>query len=176
MCKSSKPESNKYHLLPEDIRPHPKANITPLESLYLVPYTGLGDNFRDGSLRMDIPSELTQQLNVKFNIVSQVNPHVLPFFYNHKGSTGKPSLHRRGNGWRGGYILSFLEHSVKLDLRKWLRITMEMKVLPPLLEVYEAIWLQKFHGHVTITVNCTNVAGISCDGYFKTVCLSLIHI
>eukprot|EP00834_Sanchytrium_tribonematis_P003859 NODE_166_length_14584_cov_1.124750.p2 type:complete len:500 gc:universal NODE_166_length_14584_cov_1.124750:4053-2554(-) len=153
MMKSNKSIPNKYGIIPEDIRPHPKDSYSKgPPGVFMVPFTGWGKKFRDGSLRMDIPRELNQQLNINFTIVSQVNPHVLPFFFNQKGTAGKPNLHRGGSGWRGGYFLSFLEHSIKLDLRKWLRVTMEMQMLPPLLEVFEAIWLQKFHGNVTITV------------------------
>ena len=152
MMKSTRNAPNRYDINPIDIRPHPNDKREAPNGLYLVPFKGWGNSWRDGSLRMDIPREMNQQLNINFTVVSQVNPHVLPFFYNHKGMAGSPSIHRRGGGWRGGYLLSWWEHVIKLDLRKWLRVTMDLQMLPPLLEVFEQIWLQKFHGNVTITV------------------------
>ncbi|KAG8829981.1 hypothetical protein FRC18_008787, partial [Serendipita sp. 400] len=66
-----------------------------------------GSRFRDGSLRVDVP---LQSLNLLFNvshpIVSQVNPHVHLFFFASRGSAGKPVAHRKGKGWRGGFLLS----------------------------------------------------------------------
>eukprot|EP00835_Amoeboradix_gromovi_P006990 NODE_977_length_2626_cov_0.163831.p2 type:complete len:156 gc:universal NODE_977_length_2626_cov_0.163831:1361-1828(+) len=152
MMKSNRNATNRYSLNSKEIRAHPRDALVKVENIYLVPFTGWGKTFRDGSLRMDIPREIHQTFNINFTIVSQVNPHVLPFFYNHKGSAGTPAIHRSGSGWRGGYLLSWWEHVIKLDLRKWLRVTCDLQMLPSILEEFEEIWLQKFHGSSTITV------------------------
>ncbi len=67
---------------------------------FLRPWHFIGKKWRDGSLKTDIPvSTLSGQFNVKYTIVSQVNPHVVPFFFNKRGSSGNPSPHRQGQGW-----------------------------------------------------------------------------
>jgi predicted acylesterase/phospholipase RssA len=88
----------------------------------LIPFHGVSkEGWRDGSFKTDIPRKtLHLYFRVHFTIVSQVNPHILMFFYNAKGSAGQPSLHRRGRGWRGGFVLTALEHFLKLDMLKWM--------------------------------------------------------
>lgn len=63
-------------------------------------FHGVGKRWRDGVLRADIPATALQQLfGVKYTIVSQVNPHVIPFFFQNRGSSGSPTLHLEGHGW-----------------------------------------------------------------------------
>lgn len=79
---------------------------------------------RDGSLRVDIPLDsLNLLFNVSFSIVSQVNPHVHLFHYGARGSPGRPVSHRRGKGWRGGFLLSACEQLLKLELTKNFRVS-----------------------------------------------------
>ncbi|KAL2167074.1 hypothetical protein VTG60DRAFT_1800 [Thermothelomyces hinnuleus] len=117
----------------------------------LVPYS-FGHKWKDGSLRTDIPVQaLNLHFNVNFTIVSQVNPHINLFFFSSRGSVGKPVIHRRGRGWRGGYIGSALEQYLKLDLTKWLRVLRQLELLPrPLGQDWSMLWLQTFGGTVTI--------------------------
>ena len=73
-----------------------------------------------GSLKHDVPLEHLNthfsQLNCRYTIVSQVEPHILPFFYCPKGSPGAPEIVRRGHGLRGGFFMSFCERFIKLDI------------------------------------------------------------
>lgn len=117
-----------------------------------VPYMGGGHKWRDGSLRTDIPlTELQQYFNVKYTIVSQVNPHISIFFFDHRGAVGRPSSHRDGKGWRGGFALSGMEHYLKLDLKKWLRVCRDLDLLPNFMQMdWSFLWLQKFDGNITI--------------------------
>ncbi|GMG40176.1 unnamed protein product [Ambrosiozyma monospora] len=56
----------------------------------IIPFS-FGNRFKDGSMRTDIPIEaLNTHFNVKFSIVSQVNPHVLLWFFKNKGDIGTP--------------------------------------------------------------------------------------
>lgn len=118
----------------------------------LEPYLGIGVKWRDGSLKTDIPIEaLRSQFNVTYTIVSQVNPHVAVFYYEHRGSVGRPAAHRHGKGWRGGFLASSLEHFIKLDLKKWLRVLRDLELLPFIMKQdWSNLWLQKFDGNVTI--------------------------
>lgn len=117
----------------------------------LVPYS-FGHKWKDGSLRTDIPIKaLNLQFNVNFTIVSQVNPHVNLFFFSSRGTVGQPVEHRRGRGWRGGYLGSAVEQYIKLDLTKWLRVLKQLELLPrPLGQDWSQLWLQQFGGTITL--------------------------
>ncbi|KAK4190105.1 ADP-ribosylation factor family-domain-containing protein [Podospora australis] len=117
----------------------------------LVPYS-FGHKWKDGSLRTDIPIKaLNLHFNVNFTIVSQVNPHINLFFFSSRGSVGQPVTHRKGRGWRGGYLGSAVEQYIKLDLTKWLRVLRQLELLPrPLGQDWSMLWLQTFGGTVTI--------------------------
>lgn len=119
------------------------ANLTPFS---------FGNKWKDGSLRTDIPLKaLNLHFNVNFSIVSQVNPHINLFFFSPRGSPGRPVTHRRGRGWRGGFLGSSLETSIKLDLQKYLKILRHLELLPrPLGQDWSEIWLQRFSGTITI--------------------------
>ncbi|KAH0553381.1 hypothetical protein GP486_006549 [Trichoglossum hirsutum] len=117
----------------------------------LSPYS-FGHKWKDGSLRTDIPLKaLNLHFNVNFSIVSQVNPHINLFFFSSRGAVGRPVTHRRGRGWRGGFLGSAVEQYLKLDLNKWLKVLRHLELLPrPLGQDWSEIWLQKFSGTITI--------------------------
>lgn len=117
----------------------------------LSPYS-FGHKWKDGSLRTDIPIKaLNLHFNVNFTIVSQVNPHVNLFFFSSRGSVGRPVTHRKGRGWRGGFLGSAVEQYIKLDLNKWLRVLRHLELLPrPMGQDWSQIWLQHFSGTITI--------------------------
>lgn len=117
----------------------------------LVPYS-FGHKWKDGSLRTDIPIKaLNTHFNVNFTIVSQVNPHINLFFFSSRGSVGHPVTHRKGRGWRGGYLMSAFEHYLKLDMNKWLKFVRHAELLPrPLGQDWSQLWLQQFSGTITI--------------------------
>jgi len=117
----------------------------------LAPYS-FGHKWKDGSLRTDIPLKaLNLHFNVNFSIVSQVNPHINLFFFSPRGSPGRPVTHRRGRGWRGGFLGSSLETAIKLDLQKYLKILRHLELLPrPLGQDWSEIWLQRFSGTITL--------------------------
>jgi predicted acylesterase/phospholipase RssA len=117
----------------------------------LEPYS-FGHKWKDGSLRTDIPLKaLNLHFNVNFSIVSQVNPHINLFFFSSRGSVGRPVTHRKGRGWRGGFLGSAAEQYLKLDLNKWLKVLRHLELLPrPLGQDWSQLWLQRFSGTVTI--------------------------
>jgi predicted acylesterase/phospholipase RssA len=83
------------------------------------PFHVHGKTWTDGTIKNDIPvKEIAAMHNANFFIVSQVNPHLIPFFYSSRGSTGRPTLYSPGSGYRGGFILSTLEKLLKLDMKK----------------------------------------------------------
>lgn len=108
---------------------------------------------KDGSLRVDVPLEsLHIYFNTSFSIVSQVNPHVHLFFFQPRGAPGQPVVHRRGQGWRGGFILSALEQYIKIELVKNLRVIRDLELLPAEFggQTFTAVFLQRFEGTVTV--------------------------
>lgn len=115
-------------------------------------YHGNGRLWRDGSMRQDIPEkELNINFRVKYTIVSQVNPHVMSFFYRPKGSSGTPSVHRRGLGWRGGFFAASLVSLFLLESKKWLQFVRDMELLPRIKgSNFSNLWLQSFEGNLTI--------------------------
>ncbi|KAI0528108.1 lipase [Xylaria bambusicola] len=117
----------------------------------LVPYS-FGHKWKDGSLRTDIPIKaLNLHFNVNFTIVSQVNPHISLFFFSSRGTVGSPVTHRKGRGWRGGFLGSATEQFIKLDLNKWLKVLKHLELLPrPLGQDWSQLWLQQFSGTITI--------------------------
>ena len=117
----------------------------------LEPYS-FGHKWKDGSLRTDIPlKSLNLHFNVNFSIVSQVNPHINLFFFSSRGTVGRPVTHRRGRGWRGGFLGSAVEQYLKLDLNKWLKVLRHLELLPrPLGQDWSEVWLQRFSGTITI--------------------------
>lgn len=111
-----------------------------------------GHKWKDGSLRTDIPLKaLNLHFNVNFSVVSQVNPHINLFFFSSRGSVGRPVTHRKGRGWRGGFLGSAIEQYIKLDLNKWLKVLRHLELLPrPLGQDWSEVWLQRFSGTTTI--------------------------
>lgn len=117
----------------------------------LAPYS-FGHKWKDGSLRTDIPlKSLNLHFNVNFSIVSQVNPHINLFFFNPRGTVGRPVTHRYGRGWRGGFLGSAVEQYLKLEMNKWLKVLRHLELLPRFLgQDWSEIWLQRFSGTITI--------------------------
>ncbi|KAE8231733.1 hypothetical protein CF326_g3245 [Tilletia indica] len=116
-----------------------------------IPYN-LGHRFKDGSLRVDIPlEELHALFRVNYPIVSQVNPHIHLFHFAPQGTPGRPVAHRQGKGWRGGFLLSAVEHVLKLHLAMNFKIIRDLDLLPRLLGTdWSSVFLQRFTGAVTI--------------------------
>ncbi|BFZ58208.1 hypothetical protein PYCC9005_005270 [Savitreella phatthalungensis] len=117
----------------------------------IIPYN-FGNKWKDGSIRTDIPVyALNLYFNVTFTIVAQANPHVKLWFFSARGQVGRPTAHRRGRGWRGGFIGSALEQFIKHDLLKWLKVLRDLELLPrPTGTDWSSVFLQKFDGTITI--------------------------
>jgi hypothetical protein len=118
----------------------------------LRPFHVHGKRWADGSIKNDIPlAELTETHNVNFFVVSQVNPHILPFVYDVRGSDGSPSPHTYGSRLRGGFISATLEHLLKLEMRKWLQLISSLDLLPPIFgQDWRYVFTQVSRGTVTI--------------------------
>jgi hypothetical protein len=118
----------------------------------IVPFVGWGKFWRDGSFEEELPFEaLARIFNASYTVVSQVNPHIAPFFHENRGSAGKPVEHLSGRGWRGGFLSSFLERVLKQDMKKWLQIMDEFRLLPRIFETdFSRLFLGRNFGSVTL--------------------------
>lgn len=108
---------------------------------------------RDGTFESDVPVQAMAELfNCHFNVVSQVNPHIIPFFHSARGSDGRPSTWRLwAGGWRGGFVLSALELWLREDMLKNLRFLAGLDLLIEVFGVdWSYLWLQEARGDVTI--------------------------
>lgn len=124
----------------------------------VIPFS-LGNKWRDGSLRTDIPIDsLNTYYNVNFSIVSQVNPHISLFFYAPKGTVGRPvaipkrhTSKQHYESFRGGFLGAAVEQLLRLEITKWLKIIKNLDLLPHFLEQdWLNIWLQRFSGTITV--------------------------
>ncbi|KAL1840101.1 hypothetical protein VTJ49DRAFT_796 [Mycothermus thermophilus] len=117
-----------------------------------------GHRWKDGSLRSDIPiKELNMLFNVRFTIVSQVNPHINLFFYASRGSVGQPVTHRKGRGWRGGWLGSASEKYLRLSMDKWVRWLRQVELLPRWMDQdWSMLMLQSGKGTINIWPTRTN--------------------
>lgn len=83
------------------------------------------------------------------SISHKVTRHL--FFFAPKGMPGRPVAHRRGKGWRGGFVLSASEHVLKLNLSMNFKIIRDLDLLPSILgQDWSSVFLQRFSGAVTI--------------------------
>ena len=109
-----------------------------------------GARWSDGSFQGDIPMQTLRELfSCSYFIVSQVNPHIAPFFYSNRV---RPLYSRiRGRFWRGGFITSALEAFFKLEMQKNLKLIAELDLLPSFLgQNWNELFLQEFEGQATI--------------------------
>ena len=109
---------------------------------------------RDGSYESDVPLEyLSATFGSTFTIVSQVNPHVVPFYAHLRGRPGRPSGGRDHTGaWRGGFLLCALEIALKESLRAQLHTLRQLALLVDLFGVdWSNLWLQAQDGSVVLT-------------------------
>ncbi|GME86086.1 unnamed protein product [Ambrosiozyma monospora] len=132
----------------------------------ITPFS-FGNRFKDGSMRTDIPIEaLNTHFNVKFSIVSQVNPHVLLWFFKNKGDIGTPLSRRKGSSFRGGFISSYFENLIKLEIIKWMKLIREFQLLPNFMQSdWSNVFLQKFSGTITLfpKISLKDYRYILCD-------------
>uniref|UniRef100_A0A7S0H3D7 PNPLA domain-containing protein n=1 Tax=Amorphochlora amoebiformis TaxID=1561963 RepID=A0A7S0H3D7_9EUKA len=108
--------------------------------------------FVDGCFQKDLPlREMSELYNIRFSLVSQVSPHVVPFHFKSQGESGMPSRWRKSTGnFRGGFLLSALEMMLKTDMRKNLIILDRLGLVNKDNIGATGLFLQKFEGDITL--------------------------
>lgn len=111
---------------------------------------------RDGSFEKDVPIQaISSCFNVHFSIVSQVNPHIIPFFYHPTGVPGRP-IRWPWRQYRGGFLVHLLEVWLKEDMVKNLLVLQKAGLLFNVLGVdWSYLFTQQDHGEVTIVPTAT---------------------
>jgi len=109
------------------------------------------ETYFDGSIEHDIPiAGLSEMLNCQFFIACQVNPHIVPFFFNSKGAVGRPSRWSSGEqawSWRGGFLLAALELYLKNDMKAKFIFLNDLEAA---VGFTSTMMTQQFHGSTTI--------------------------
>jgi len=109
------------------------------------------ETYFDGSIEHDIPiAGLSEMLNCQFFIACQVNPHIVPFFFNSKGAVGQPSRWSSGEqtwSWRGGFLLAALELYLKNDMKAKFIFLNDLEAA---VGFTSTMMTQQFHGSTTI--------------------------
>lgn len=112
----------------------------------LRPWPGATDLMRDGTMMADSPCEqLQQMLNVRWSIISQVNPHVVPFslpFILAKRVSRFSGVFARSLSWTEGSLRRCI-WSTLLAFQGWTNLPKEGSWISQLL-------FQDYFGHVNI--------------------------
>ncbi|KAG7400736.1 hypothetical protein PHYBOEH_004542 [Phytophthora boehmeriae] len=107
----------------------------------VVPYNSLGDEWCDGSIQHDLPMEtMASCFNVTNFIVSQVNPHVVPFVGD---EINQPGFSKS--------IFHTLESVIAADVRHRLKMLAFLGLFPKIYgHQFSAYFRQNFSGNVTL--------------------------
>ncbi|KAJ5300908.1 uncharacterized protein N7443_005910 [Penicillium atrosanguineum] len=112
-----------------------------------VPWNDLHRQYIDGSVDGDLPmTRLSEMFNVNHFIVSQVNPHVVPFLPKEDGPSN-PAEHRSLSvpGW-----VNTMTHLAKDEILHRMTILSEMGVFPTSMTKAASIMNQKYSGDINI--------------------------
>lgn len=103
----------------------------------IVPYMPEKFKFIDGSLKADIPMRrLSELFNVTQYVVSQVNPHIVPFMLKRTRNEG---------------LISRVEYFAILELKTSIRKLAKLKMIPRIFgEDVSGMVLQKYRGDINI--------------------------
>lgn len=112
-----------------------------------VPWNDLHKQYIDGSVDGDLPmTRLSEMFNVNHFIVSQVNPHVVPFLPREDGPSNTPEQ------W-SSYVpnwLSGLTHLAKDEVLHRMSFLSELGVFPTSMTKFASIMNQKYSGDINI--------------------------
>jgi len=116
-----------------------------------VPWNPSPQRWIDGSVDNDIPmTRLAEMFNVNHFIVSQVNPHVVPFLVKEEEGIAKEALDATSNIHTGPTWLGSLSHLAKGEALHRMHTLAELGILPNLLTKTISVLSQKYSGDITI--------------------------
>lgn len=116
-----------------------------------VPWNPSPQRWIDGSVDNDIPmTRLAEMFNVNHFIVSQVNPHVVPFLVKEEEGIAKEALDATSTLHTGPTWIGSLSHLAKGEVLHRMHTLAELGILPNLLTKTVSVLSQKYSGDITI--------------------------
>ena len=116
-----------------------------------VPWNPSPQHFIDGSVDNDIPmTRLAEMFNVNHFIVSQVNPHVVPFLMKEEGLIGRGAPQVSPDVPVGSSWLDSLSQLAKGEALYRMQTLAELGIFPNLLTKTVSVLSQKYSGDITI--------------------------
>ncbi|GES62442.1 Patatin family phospholipase [Aspergillus terreus] len=114
-----------------------------------VPWNGLHKHYIDGSVDGDLPmNRLSEMFNVNHFIVSQVNPHVVPFLQKSDYPRSDPTALSSERGWlRWIHLMTDL---AKDEVLHRLSLAADMGIFPNALTKVVSVVNQKYSGDINI--------------------------
>ncbi|KAF7170174.1 hypothetical protein CNMCM5623_002689 [Aspergillus felis] len=111
-----------------------------------VPWTDFHKGYIDGSVDGDLPmTRLSEMFNVNHFIVSQVNPHVVPFLPKDDGPNHGPMQTSSSPGW-----LHAVTHLAKDEILHRMTVLSDLGIFPTSLTKAASIMNQKYYGDINI--------------------------
>ncbi|CDM26638.1 Small GTPase superfamily, ARF/SAR type [Penicillium roqueforti FM164] len=112
-----------------------------------VPWNDLHKQYIDGSVDGDLPmTRLSEMFNVNHFIVSQVNPHVVPFL---PKETGPQDATNDGPSFIPRWM-NMMAHLAKDEVLHRMNVLSELGVFPTSMTKFASIVNQKYHGDINI--------------------------
>lgn len=112
-----------------------------------VPWNDLHKQYMDGSVENDLPmTRLSEMFNVNHFIVSQVNPHVLPFLAKDESLRENAELNSEaGPGW-----FRIITHLARDEALYRMTVLSDLGIFPTFLTKAIAVVKQNYFGNITI--------------------------
>ncbi|RLM00942.1 hypothetical protein CFD26_100619 [Aspergillus turcosus] len=111
-----------------------------------VPWTDFHKQYIDGSVDGDLPmTRLSEMFNVNHFIVSQVNPHVVPFLPKDDGPSHGPTQTSSSPSW-----LHTVTHLAKEEILHRMTVLSDLGIFPTSLTKVASIMNQKYYGDINI--------------------------
>lgn len=111
-----------------------------------VPWNDLHKQYIDGSVDGDLPmNRLSEMFNVNHFIVSQVNPHVLPFVSADEGLYDETDASNSSPSW-----LQSMTYLAKEEALHRMTVMSELGIFPTSMTKLASIMNQKYSGDITI--------------------------
>lgn len=116
-----------------------------------VPWNPSPQRWIDGSVDNDLPmTRLAELFNVNHFIVSQVNPHVVPFLVKEEDSMTSEAYHSSATMTAGPNWLHGITHLAKGEALHRMHIMAELGIFPNTLTKAVSVLSQKYSGDITI--------------------------
>ncbi|MCJ1276336.1 hypothetical protein MMC21_004141 [Puttea exsequens] len=116
-----------------------------------VPWNPSPQRWIDGSVDNDIPmTRLAEMFNVNHFIVSQVNPHVVPFLIKEEDSLSEEVKRSTSTVAAGPTWFNSLSHLAKSEALHRMHTLADMGIFPNILTKTVSVLSQKYSGDITI--------------------------